>query len=909
MIPRWLEYALVALGLFLLFAISAPWIHELGVEYDEAHFYPTALKIAYGAEEFLPLPYGVTIANRPIPFLTMPYVGVLDALVYAIPYRLFGPSPLVPRYTNLALAALTFFLSWRFARLHGGRWAGLFVIALLLADLELLLHLPTNYGPLVLQQLFTMAALLALSAWWDSQKKRYFFLAVALLSLAFHEKLTFLWILSSLAAAALITHRREIQSAYRWWQIPAGLTLAVIILSPILYYTWHLPEIVLGYGRQNSGLRMSFAQLLAERWQSLDLMLRGVWMMEFTAGPVPESLRRGPALLALFLASFLVPHRGAQLCSLTAFGVWLWNLAFPDAGRMHHVLLLAPLWQVALAIGFGHANRWLRAAALGSLLWAAYDTTRCLAWYASRTAATGGANHWPDMTALAAEWLKENPPLHAVTLNWGVSRPVFTYSGGRIEVEEHFFETLSEFNPETTDLLTRLLQRRRTVWLVSDVTPLYAEQFARLNRLAASLNLSPRPVAIFPSRDDRFHLRAYRFDPPDEPLPLIFPKPLTSGLTLPIPANLDAFRFSTTIRSAKEGHHLTVDWLNAAGQVLFTDQRPLAWLPLFPSPHRFDFAPDLWPPSFTRRKIASGVPTQVRFSYELGGTNPSLEVVLASSDEPRPFPPSQDPRIGEYGSPEKKFYFTERAGQAVILTPERKLLPAAAFNLSLHRRLPAPNRNFRIQLERPLAELRATADTATPPAQPAGLLAANLVNLASLAQDLRFDIRYATSNNFMGAPLYSQAAAYLQRPAAEALLRVHRKLAADGFGLLIHDAYRPWRVTKMFWDATPASQRNFVANPATGSRHNRGCAVDLSLYDRKTGQPVEMPSGFDEFSPRAFPDYPGGTSHQRWLRGLLRTRMEAEGFSVNEDEWWHFDYRDWRRYPVLNLSFEQLAAR
>lgn len=124
----------------------------------------------------------------------------------------------------------------------------------------------------------------------------------------------------------------------------------MLILSPILYYTFHLPEIVLGFGKQSTGLRLSFTELLQQRWHSLDLMLRGVWMMEFTAGPVPEDLRRGFGLLLLFLASFFTLSRAGQFLSLTALGIWVWNLFFPDAGRMHHVLLLAPLWQAAAGV-------------------------------------------------------------------------------------------------------------------------------------------------------------------------------------------------------------------------------------------------------------------------------------------------------------------------------------------------------------------------------------------------------------------------------------------------------------------------------------------------------------------------------------------------------------------------------
>jgi D-alanyl-D-alanine dipeptidase len=127
-----------------------------------------------------------------------------------------------------------------------------------------------------------------------------------------------------------------------------------------------------------------------------------------------------------------------------------------------------------------------------------------------------------------------------------------------------------------------------------------------------------------------------------------------------------------------------------------------------------------------------------------------------------------------------------------------------------------------------------------------------------------------------------------------------------GYGVLIHDAYRPWYVTKMFWDATPVAQKEFVADPAKGSRHNRGCAVDLSLYDLKTGKPVDMVSGYDEFSHRAYPEYPGGTSLQRWHRSLLREVMEAEGFRIFEGEWWHFDYKEWRHYPIGTMTFEMI---
>jgi D-alanyl-D-alanine dipeptidase len=214
---------------------------------------------------------------------------------------------------------------------------------------------------------------------------------------------------------------------------------------------------------------------------------------------------------------------------------------------------------------------------------------------------------------------------------------------------------------------------------------------------------------------------------------------------------------------------------------------------------------------------------------------------------------------------------------------------------------------FRIQPRRPLDELRRESLAAETPQERGDFRAAELVELTSLDPTIKLDIRYAGTNNFLGAPFYEQARAFLQRPAAEALVRVHQKLKERGYGLLVFDGYRPWHVTRMFWEATPDAMRIFVADPSKGSRHNRGCAVDLTLFDLASGQPVAMTGGYDEFSPRSFPDYPGGTSRERWHRELLRAAMEAEGFAVYEFEWWHFDYKDWRAYPILNIPFERLS--
>jgi D-alanyl-D-alanine dipeptidase len=218
----------------------------------------------------------------------------------------------------------------------------------------------------------------------------------------------------------------------------------------------------------------------------------------------------------------------------------------------------------------------------------------------------------------------------------------------------------------------------------------------------------------------------------------------------------------------------------------------------------------------------------------------------------------------------------------------------------------AQEASFRITPLHPVEELRAEALKAQPPREHGAFREPELVELVKLDPTIKLDIRYATTNNFVGTPVYTQARAFLQRPAAEALLRAHHELKARGYGLIIHDGYRPWYVTKIFWDATPDDKKLFVANPAEGSKHNRGCAVDLSLYDLQTGEEVNMPSGYDEMTDRAYADYAGGTADERARRAMLRQAMENQDFKVNPTEWWHFDYKDWKEYPILNVKFEDL---
>ncbi len=194
-----------------------------------------------------------------------------------------------------------------------------------------------------------------------------------------------------------------------------------------------------------------------------------------------------------------------------------------------------------------------------------------------------------------------------------------------------------------------------------------------------------------------------------------------------------------------------------------------------------------------------------------------------------------------------------------------------------------------------------------PPRDPGAFREPDLVEIVALDSTIRLDVRYATTHNFTGRPLYPEPRAFLQRPAAEALVRAHRALEEKGYGVLVFDAYRPWSVTKLFWDLTPQEKRIFVADPSKGSKHNRGCAVDVTLYALTTGREVEMPGDYDEMSERSHVTYAGGSEAARARRDLLLEALTREGFFVYPWEWWHFDYKDWRDYPVLDAPFADLA--
>lgn len=177
-----------------------------------------------------------------------------------------------------------------------------------------------------------------------------------------------------------------------------------------------------------------------------------------------------------------------------------------------------------------------------------------------------------------------------------------------------------------------------------------------------------------------------------------------------------------------------------------------------------------------------------------------------------------------------------------------------------------------------------------------------LVDIQRVDPRIQIDIRYATSSNFMHRPLYPVARCLLRESVARRLSRVQEDLSKTGLGLKIHDGYRPLSIQRQMWAVMPDDR--YVADPAKGSRHNRGAAVDVTLVD-SSGRELEMPSGYDEFSERAHLDYQGGTTSALKNRDRLVRAMRRRGFTPLATEWWHYDAPGWRKYPLLDVPLTQ----
>lgn len=198
--------------------------------------------------------------------------------------------------------------------------------------------------------------------------------------------------------------------------------------------------------------------------------------------------------------------------------------------------------------------------------------------------------------------------------------------------------------------------------------------------------------------------------------------------------------------------------------------------------------------------------------------------------------------------------------------------------------------------------LKTTADAAVMPAQLGAGQQAQLVDLAQAVPGLKFDLRYAQADNCFGQALTDDQRAFLDADAAQALAKAQQYLKPYGYGILVWEAYRPWSVSKLAYDALPADKKSMLPSPEAGFSHNTGRSIDVSLYLLAAGENAGMISGFDEPSVRQYASFAGGTTLERYRRDLLRSAMQMAGFTASETEWWHFDYGDIKGFAHLNVK-------
>ncbi|MBL7843836.1 MAG: M15 family metallopeptidase [Cyclobacteriaceae bacterium] len=179
-----------------------------------------------------------------------------------------------------------------------------------------------------------------------------------------------------------------------------------------------------------------------------------------------------------------------------------------------------------------------------------------------------------------------------------------------------------------------------------------------------------------------------------------------------------------------------------------------------------------------------------------------------------------------------------------------------------------------------------------------------LVNLAATVPGIVLDIRYATTNNFTGEVIYALPRAYARKPVAEALKKAQEEFSRHGVGIKVYDGYRPYSATVKFYEVY--RDTTYVASPYKGSRHNRGCAIDMTLVDLKTGEELKMPTEYDSFKKEAWPTTPVKDPVIKKNRDLIISVMHKHGFKVNASEWWHFDFNGWQKFEVMDIDFEKL---
>ncbi|MCX6592573.1 MAG: glycosyltransferase family 39 protein [Acidobacteria bacterium] len=596
--PEWLFLLAACL---LMAAACLPWIPNLGMEYDEAHFLDSATRIAATHPERLKVPDGVYLANRPFPFMTMVYVGALDGWLMAPVLAIFGFSPVVPRVAYLLLGCGVLLLTYGLARRLGGMWAGVVAVSFLLVDLEWLLHVPTHFGPFFLQIIAATIAYWCLDRWLKDRRPRDFYIACFVAGLAFQEKLTFVWVLAVLVLSLLLFRGREVWQALKPLQFALGFLLFLLGTAPVLWYVVEHRDIVFGYGGQSTALPT--AEILERRFHQWQDLLDGQRFMIQQLGD-PIGVARYSALSWIFWGSLVacVVFRvwAAAPLLFFALALALLNTLFPEGGRAHHLLLAYPLLQCGVGV-VAASSRWLRMAILVLLGLTGLSTAQNLAWYTQEVARTGGRGHWSSAIYDVAQWMKTQPEKRFAAASWGFYRPLYFATEGRISVHDRYFDLLPDPLPvDNRQQITPLLRRRDTIWLTSRFLPQYAVNQKKLFAMAQELGLTPRLLKTFYQKTGEPLYEAYSFLPDEAAAwrPLDVSATGAQSAEFAVPPGTREVAFRAAGRRWPQAKTVLVELLDPRGNRLRAWWRTTEAYAITPLEERMSFGPDRYPDYF-----------------------------------------------------------------------------------------------------------------------------------------------------------------------------------------------------------------------------------------------------------------------------------------------------------------------
>lgn len=647
------EYVFLALLLAAVAASCWPWMTHLGLENDEAHFLPAAVKLAVGSPEREPFPAGFYLFHRPLPLMTGAFLGAFDAYLYALVFAVFGVSVLAFRVTNLVLALLVLALAYGLARSLHGRVAAVLTAILLASDLEFVLHAPTNYGPIHVQALCAVLSVLLIYKWMAGGLQRHLLLAAFLLGLGFTEKLTFVLFVGSLLVSLTCFYGRTVLSRLTL-KAASGAALAFLLgCLPVLIYTVGNPAIVVGFGRANTGSPSQWAAALTQRYSQLRILLSGQSTMSFI-GPLPPQLTRFSVLwygiwlaLACSVVVLLLPRfrpslrACAFLVSLCA-GVVILSAFFPESGRTHHLMLTYPFLQCAVAIMLAwicalvlrgpRVLRYLIPALLAvPVLAAGVSTLSNLRWYNQEVLKTGGKRVWSSAILDLSAWVNTKPDHHFVFSSWGLYRSVFGLSGGKASCREFYFPLLApELPAPVKDEAQRILKRKNSVLVFSRILPDYGVTSGHLFALAKELGLRPRLLKEFFDRyEGKLLYQAYAVDVPVtltwrqvpaesirpmqsglREISMVGPSPLVLraraekdevhllGFESPLNPAAEYVRFRIASNTWSRFGGLSIQLVTRRGEVVRKWDRPFYWSPPVDRELPVEVGPDLYPDYF-----------------------------------------------------------------------------------------------------------------------------------------------------------------------------------------------------------------------------------------------------------------------------------------------------------------------